>query len=246
MRAGIELAGGDGQLAPDLAGVLDHYGLGGAQPVARFGAKTLDVEDVDAAGVELAKLSFTGLSGRVVPEGNTFHIPDLVAESASLSGLNYRSPDRSIFANGTTTTTRIEAVDIVVGTAVTTAAAPRPRLTRDASAPSRAKVDVAKRKVNTVTIKSLRIAEISADQLGMDVSQPAPGYRVEATSGKLIGFSLRDLALDMSSKELSYTGQLGIEQLEQLKFNVLSRALDGGRRDHDHRPARLGRACPPA
>ena len=150
VRAGIELAGGEGQLAPDLAGVLDHYGLGGTQPVARFGAKTLDVEGVDAAGVELAKLSFTGLSGRVVPEGNTFHIPDLVAESASLSGLNYRSPDRSIFANGTTTTTRIEA-DIVVGTAVTTAAAPRPRLTRDASAPSRAKADVAKRKVDTIT-----------------------------------------------------------------------------------------------
>ncbi len=150
VRAGIELAGGEGQLAPDLAGVLDHYGLGGTQPVARFGAKTLDVEGVDAAGVELAKLSFTGLSGRVVPEGNTFHIPDLVAESASLSGLNYRSPDRSIFANGTTTTTRIEA-DIVVGTAVTTAAAPRPRLTRDASAPSRAKVDVAKRTVDTIT-----------------------------------------------------------------------------------------------
>ena len=146
---------------------------------------------------------------------------------ASLSGLNYRSPDRSIFANGTTTTTRIEA-DIVVGTAVTTAAAPRPRLTRDASAPSRAKVEVAKRKVDTVTIKSLRIAEINADQLGMDVSQPAPGYRVEATSGKLIGFWLRDLVLDMSSKEWSYTGKLGVEQLEQLKFNVLSRALEGG------------------
>ena len=81
VRAGIELAGGEGTLAPDIAGVLDHYGLGGAQPVARFGAKTLDVEGVAAGGVELSKLSFTGLSGRVVPAGNAFHLPDLVAES---------------------------------------------------------------------------------------------------------------------------------------------------------------------
>ena len=144
-----------------------------------------------------------------------------------MNGLNYRSADRSIFATGTTTTGRIEA-EILVGTSVTSGEAPRPTLTRSAAAPSRAPVPLAKRTVDTVTVKRLRIAEINADQLGMDVAQPSPGYRVEATSGKLIGFWLRDLVLDMSAKEWTYTGKLGIEQLEQLKFNVLSRALEGG------------------
>lgn len=228
LRAGLALyPEGPGE-AGFAAPVLERRGFPGARPAASFGADTLRLRGVEAPGATLADLQVQGLSGTLRIAGEELLLPDLRADRVELTGLNYASPERSLFSLGTTVLSDLRAT-IRLGTAPEAVAATPRRLVRDAAAASPVAPPPPERRIARATVERLRIGRIAAGRLGMDVALPAPGYRVEAVEGALVGFTLSDLRLDNVAAGWTLRGgHVGVEQLDALRFAVLQRALRGG------------------
>lgn len=200
-----EISAEGGTTYRDLVPGVAQVSVVGVESPARLRAGTLTLEGVEGPGLSVQRLSVTGLSGSVAWVGDEIRIPDLAIAGAEVQGLSYRSPGRTIFATGTTRLGRTSAeIDI-----------------------STVRDEAGNRTVGAALVRSLRIDRVDADHVGMDVTSPEPGYRVEAVSGGLVGVWVRDLAIDMSGTNLPVTGSLGIEQLDQLRVEVLSRVFQG-------------------
>ncbi|MEU7932406.1 DUF4157 domain-containing protein [Micromonospora echinofusca] len=213
LRADLDTDGG--LLPPELAGAAAEQGLPTRRTALGFGVGDLVVTGASGPGLEARRIAFTAptrldgqpgeaIHGRVVPRGDDLSLPDLVVEQTELTGVSLRSPGRSLYSRGSTRIGRM-SLDVLIRTAATGSG----RQTRGA------------------LVRSMVIDRIDADQVGMDVTEPAPGYSVEAVSGALVGVRLRDLDVDLTGAEATYSGRLTVGQLDQLRFAVVSRALQG-------------------
>ncbi|WP_446209863.1 eCIS core domain-containing protein [Micromonospora sp. IBSANI012] len=205
----------DRALPAELAGRATEAGLPAHRAAAGFGIGDLTVTGLSGPAMTAGRIAFTAptrvdgspgeaIHGRVVPRGDDLELPDLVVEQTELSGVAFRSARRTIYTRGSTRLGRLSMTVLV-------------HTERAAS----------ERRVRSARIRTVTIDRIDADRLGMDVVDPAPGYSVEAVSGSLIGFWMRDLDLDLTGEEMVYSGRLGITELDRLRFTVISRALQG-------------------
>ncbi|MEH0845826.1 DUF4157 domain-containing protein [Micromonospora sp. CPCC 205711] len=215
VRTDLDVAGG-GALPGELAGPAATLGLPVGRAAVGFGVGDLTVTGLTGPGGEARRIAFTAptradgqpgeaIHGRVVPQGDDLRLPDLVVEQTELTGVSLRSPGRSLYSRGSTRIGRM-SLDVRVRTGATATG----------------------RQVRGALVRSMVIDRIDADQVGMDVTDPAPGYSVEAVSGALVGIRLRDLDVDLTGEELTYAGRLTIGQLDRLRFAVVSRAVQGG------------------
>ncbi|MBM0258927.1 hypothetical protein, partial [Micromonospora sp. 4G55] len=203
-------------LPAELSGPATEAGLPTGRAAVGFGVGDLTVTGLSGPGTTAGRIAFTAparadgspgeaIHGRVVPQGDDLRLPDLVVERTELTEVTMRSATRSLYSRGSTRIGRM-SLDVLVRTA--------PAATG--------------RQVRGALIRTMVIDRIDADRIGMDVTDPAPGYSVEVVSGALVGVRVQDLELDLTGEELTYTGRLRIGQLDQLRFSVLSRALQGG------------------
>jgi hypothetical protein len=204
------LAAGEegGTLPAELARAAEEEGLAGLRPGVSVGAGKLAVKGLEQPGLAAEAVTVNGLSGRLVPDGYDLRLRNLVVGSAELAGVSYEAAGRHLYTTGTTRTGRITG-------SILAKTRPDP-------------ADPSSRALDELVVEHLRIERLDADRLGMEVTQPAPGYSVEATSGALIGITLDDLHLDFSGQERPPTGTIGVDRFEQLRFAVVTRALKGG------------------
>ncbi|WP_326564009.1 DUF4157 domain-containing protein [Micromonospora peucetia] len=214
VRADLDVTGG-GALPAELAASAAAQGLPAGRTAVGFGVGDLTVAGFSGPGAEARRIAFTApgradgrpgeaIHGRVLPDGDDLRLPDLVVEQTELTGVSFHSPGRSLYSRGSTRIGRM-SLDVRVRTGPTATG----------------------RQVRGALVRSMVIDRIDADQIGMDVTDPAPGYSVEVVSGSLVGVRLRDLDVDLSTEELTYAGRLTVGQVDQLRFSVLSRALQG-------------------
>ncbi|MEU5726284.1 DUF4157 domain-containing protein [Micromonospora sp. NPDC047738] len=214
LRADLDTADG-GALPAELAAPAGAQGLPAGRSAVGFGVGDLAITGVTTPSTTAARIAFTAptradgqpgeaIHGRVVPRGDDLELPDLVVEHTELTGAAFRSPTRRFYSTGSTRIGRT-SLDVLVRTGAAAGG----------------------RQVRGALIRTMEIDRIDADKVGMDVTDPAPGYSAEATSGALIGLRLRDLDLDLSGEEMTYSGRFSITQLDQLRFAVVSRALQG-------------------
>ena len=220
VRAGVALDApsdvGAGRLPDDYERRLADAGLPGTRPALTFGAGSLTVKGARHPGLDVGRVTLNGLDGTVVTDGSTLKIPNLVVQSAELEAITYEGGGRKFYALGTTKTGKITA-----SLRIETVAVPK----------SPAAGVIAEKtgyKPTTLVVESLRIVQVDADRLGMDVTAPKPGYSVEATSGSLHGIWVENMVIPLGDSEAPITGKLGVEQVDQLRFIVVSRALKGG------------------
>ncbi|MEU7959019.1 eCIS core domain-containing protein [Micromonospora humida] len=215
VRADLDTVGG-GALPAELAGPAAAAGLPVGRTAVGFGVGELAVTGVSGPGVQAQRIAFTAparadgtpgeaIHGRVLPDGDDLRLPDLVVEQTELTGLAWNSPGRSVYARGSTRIGRM-SLDVRVRTGA----------------------NAAGRQVRGALVRNLVIDRIDADRIGMDVTDPAPGMSVEVVSGALIGVRLRDLDVDLTGEELTYSGRLTVGQLDRLRFAVISRSVQGG------------------
>ncbi|WP_346533686.1 DUF4157 domain-containing protein [Micromonospora sp. DPT] len=214
LRADLDAVDG-GNLPYELARQADEQGMPAARSAVDFGIGDFTVTGLTTPRTIGTRIAFTdptradgqpgeAIHGRVVPRGDDLELPDLVVEQTELTGVSFRSATRSIYTRGSTRLGRL-SMNVVACTEGTPVG----------------------RRVRSARIRTMTIDRIDADQLGMDVFDPAPGYSVEATTGSLVGVWVRDLDLDLRGKEMVYSGRLGVAALDRLRFTVISRALQG-------------------
>ncbi len=84
------------------------------------------------------------------------------------------------------------------------------------------------RRVSEVVVEWLRLAVVDADRIGIDMAGPDGRLSVDLTSGSLLGVRVDDVHLDLGGEELTYRGKMAVDQLDQLRFAVVTRAVERG------------------
>ena len=199
-----------GQLPGDLATKAGQAGLDSGQQGLRFGARTLSVTDVEQPGLKLKRFGLEGLRAESSPTATTSASPSWSSLGGmELEGLSYRSPGMAVDVAGTTKTGRM-ALSARVKTA------PDP------------KGGAGARRVSEVVVEWLRLARVDADRIGIDMAGPDGRLSVDLTSGSLLNVRVDDLHLDLGGEELTYRGKMAVDQLDQLRFAVVTRAVERG------------------
>ena len=221
----VEDGGAGGRLNADQRRRLRELGLADRGAVARLHARALTLTGVERPGLRASSIGMTGLSGRIVPDGDDYAIPDLHLDAVELTGAEYSSPERRVFSDATT---RLVGIDAVI---------------RIATVPDRSPGAAADaRKLSTIVVESLVIGRVEAADLGIEGRLPAPGYEARITGGALIGLRVAGLRMSMDDSTVPAGGRLSVDQLEQLKFRVVTRASKGRRPPHCRAPS----TAPPA
>lgn len=216
--ASRRLPGGAGDLA------REGYETGGVS----IGAGSLTFRDVKQPGLDLGRLTVNGVQGRVVPDGDNWRIPSLVIASAELQGLSYSDGTTTYYASGTTRSARID-LSIRV-------------LTRPGPDPGT-------RVMSELLVDWLHFDRIEADKIGRDVGatrkvvatredgsiieEVSAGSTMELTSGALVGLEITGMRIPFAADDTAaeraqpVTGTIGIDRFDDLRFRVVSKALQG-------------------
>lgn len=212
------LPGGAGEVA------REGYETGGVS----IGAGSLTFRDVKQPGLDLGRLTVNGVQGRVVPDGDNWRIPSLVIASAELEGLSYTDGTTTYYATGTTRSGRID-MSIRV-------------LTRPGPDPGT-------REMSELLIDWLHFDRIEADKIGRDVGatrtvvatredgsvieEISAGSTMELTSGAMVGLEITGMRVPFAAEDSApqdvepVTGTIGIDRFDNLRFRVVSKALQG-------------------
>jgi hypothetical protein len=188
---------------------MRELGLSAGGVVARVHGQQLTLTGVERPGTTAESVGLRGLRASVVPVGEDYAMA-LHLDAVDLVGVDYASPVRRVFAGGATTLGPLDAALEVVTAPDTSPGAP-----------------AGARQVSRVLIRSMVVDRIEAADLGVESRQPAPGYVARMTGGALVGVRITDLPVELGGERLRLDSRISVDQLEQLRFAVVSRAFSG-------------------
>jgi hypothetical protein len=199
---------------------------GGEAFSARIGASSVAVRGIHGAGIteregQALTLSGVGAGVRVATDG--LHVEGLVVRQLDLQALDYNNGTHHIWTDGLSTARDITA-DILL----------RRRTGENGGIDFR-----------NIHIETFRIGRIEGSGLGYEkLVAGSSSYRVEITSGALLGLALRGFEIDLGGEETRMSGAIEVAGFDQMRFRfAMGRMLEAdGQLDRPEGAERAPRA----